>query len=457
MKPFGKSSVFPPGSVLVCLLCLVLASTGSAQDKIWTNGAGNGSWGGGNNWSPAGVPTAASVITTNVAGNTNTTVSGGFAISGMIENRDSGIWTIQSTNKVDATLSISGTLSKSGESVLRFTGSSNTPAGAVNLSISQIEMAGGTLDFGVFSGVTSLSSGGVHATGGLIKFNVQNDYNLGAVVMEGGVLELNSGNHPDWKIIVNSLSGVGGFIQASTGINANTTTLIANQSGNTTLASTLEDGNSGASVLALQKNGTGTLALTGVNTYTGGTVVSGGALRVDGSITGTITIEANGTLGGSGTVGDILLSGGTLASEDAPGVLHATSLAWNSGVVDLALGGSPEQSDFLDLSGNFTGSGPLHFTFEDNGWKVGTTYDLIGFESTSLSLEMFDFTNGGGFAGVFQWNNTEDPAILQFTLTSVPEPTSGTILTILGGGWIVVAGCRRLLRCGADRARQAIV
>ncbi len=56
----------------------------------------------------------------------------------------------------------------------------------------------------------------------------------------------------------------------------------------------------------LTKIGTGTLTLTGANSYSGATVVSNGTLRIDGDssgATGTLTVESGALLGGSGSYG----------------------------------------------------------------------------------------------------------------------------------------------------------
>ena len=58
---------------------------------------------------------------------------------------------------------------------------------------------------------------------------------------------------------------------------------------------------------SLTKVGDGTLTLSGANTYTGGTYVSGGILVIanssgSGSGTGTVTVESGGTLGGTGMI-----------------------------------------------------------------------------------------------------------------------------------------------------------
>ena len=71
----------------------------------------------------------------------------------------------------------------------------------------------------------------------------------------------------------------------------------------------------------LLMNGAGTLTLSGVNSYTGGTTVSTGTLSLTGSITDTATVivNTNGTLSGAGDgtttgviAGPVSVNGGTL-------------------------------------------------------------------------------------------------------------------------------------------------
>ncbi|MBX6966226.1 S8 family peptidase, partial [Alcaligenes faecalis] len=70
----------------------------------------------------------------------------------------------------------------------------------------------------------------------------------------------------------------------------------------------------------LHKRGSGSLELSGNNSYTGDTTVSGGRLAVNGTLVSAITVEREGTLGGSGTVAQVD-NYGTLAPGNSVGTL----------------------------------------------------------------------------------------------------------------------------------------
>jgi autotransporter-associated beta strand protein len=81
------------------------------------------------------------------------------------------------------------------------------------------------------------------------------------------------------------------------------------------------------------KDGTGTWILSGANTYEGGTIVAGGTLLVDGSIVGTVMVQAGATFGGTGTTGPVTLSPGASVSPGgaAPGIQAVQDLTFGAG------------------------------------------------------------------------------------------------------------------------------
>jgi hypothetical protein len=80
----------------------------------------------------------------------------------------------------------------------------------------------------------------------------------------------------------------------------------------------------------LRKIGTGTLQLTGANTYSGLTSIDQGVVILDGSVAGNAIVGSGATLSGDATIAGTLTNSGTLAPGDDTGTIRATNLVLTS-------------------------------------------------------------------------------------------------------------------------------
>jgi autotransporter-associated beta strand protein len=224
---------------------------------------------------------------------------------------------------------------------------------------------------------------------------------------------------------------------------------------------------------AITKDGTGTLTLSGANTYSGNTTVSDGTLIINGNqsgATGAMTINANGTLAGSGTIGASLLTvNGVIAPGNSPGTLATGSQLWNDGgsylweinASDIDGGGSIGTDpgwDWLDIngsldlsllsaggftididsltSGNIAGDAVGFDTWTkgapgdfDYSFTIATFDSLIGtFDASLFTLDSSGFTNGPSW----DWQIKLSGSDLVLEAYAVPEPSSAALLG-LGG------------------------
>jgi outer membrane autotransporter protein len=169
--------------------------------------------------------------------------------------------------------------------------------------------------------------------------------------------------------------------------------------GNTLINGIISDGSGTATVLT--KNGTGNLALSGANTYRGGTIISGGTLTASNNSalgTGPVTLNTNGILSVKGTV-------------------NADSFTWNGGQIAL----SPKNGDLLAVTGAFNNGGSGG-AFILGALNMGLN-TLVTFDSTDFTLPIFNNANPSvKYEGVFILN----PDSLQIDVLSAQA--SGPLL-----------------------------
>ncbi len=130
---------------------------------------------------------------------------------------------------------------------------------------------------------------------------------------------------------------------------------------------------------ALTKSGTGTLILTGSNTYGGPTTVDGGRLAVNGSIASTVTVNAGGTLGGTGTIGGfIAASGSTIAPGNSIGTLNvAGNAAFTAGSTYLVEIDPANNADRIIATGTAALDGTVRVEKAGGVYTAGSRYTIL--------------------------------------------------------------------------------
>ena len=198
-----------------------------------------------------------------------------------------------------------------------------------------------------------------------------------------------------------NLLTLGGNITGGTGGTAAAKSITIAGTGNTAIGGIISNG--GATSVAINKTGTGTLTLSNANTYTGNTTVSGG---------GTLILGNKAALGTGGLIFQTAVS--TLqASTDLSGGNAITN------AVTLVLDTTVSGSNNITLGGNFTNSGASrNLTSSLDAGKVlelsgsiflaesGTTartFTIAGTGNTTISGVI---ANGSGVASNFAVSNT---------------------------------------------------
>ena len=194
------------------------------------------------------------------------------------------------------------------------------------------------------------------------------------------------------------------------------------------------------------KAGEGILVLTGNNTYTGRTTVSGGLLRVDGSIVNSsLTVQSGGSVGGKGTLPTtVVRSGGVLAPGNSIGTLTVANLDINGGTINAEIQGP--QNDLINVNGqvtNFTGTANLIPYAGGSPWP-NFTYTIVSAPnsadfatSSSLTLDQSGVTSALLRSGTTLVQNVDGNS-KTFDVLWQPKNGSGataSAMQVLGQGY----------------------
>ncbi|WP_206244088.1 autotransporter-associated beta strand repeat-containing protein [Novosphingobium terrae] len=456
--------------------------------------------------------------TLNLGGNTLTagllTLNGGSIQNGTITST-AGIaatsGTISGLNGAVGLTVSTGTVAMSG--INTYTGGTTVTSGTLALSsgtvmgnpASALAVAGGTLDLGT----TIQTVGSLNLTGGTIQngslqaltFNVQsgtisaaligtgtltktgagtvtlsaaNDY-VGGTTVAGGTLALTgaatlggaTGSGRGALTVTGGTLDLGGTSQSTGALTLSAGTI---QNGTLNAASYGLTGGTVSAVLAgsgaLTKTGSDTAALSGANSYTGGTTVNAGTLvltgalasgltnnanvNAQGSITGAIlnnagavltvtgALVANGAVTNAGTINDsassftgitALTNSGTITL--GKGATLTTASLNNSGIVTIQSGAT--LNDDLTNSGTVSNSGTYNANVASNTGSITNTASAV-WTGNITSNASGTITNAGTWTG--NAANTGGTLINNGTLTGSVSNTSGSFTnsgTVTGG------------------------
>ena len=191
------------------------------------------------------------------------------------------------------------TLTKSGDGTLLISGTTDNGSLILNASAGVVILGKTVAGPHAVAGISNIATGAtvqLSGTGGNQIFNGPFQTQFGLVNMTGGTLDLNGLNEG-----FDRLTGTGSVTNS---LIATTSTLtLGTADGSGSFGGALSNG---SGVLALTKIGTGTLTLTGLNTYSGNTAVSAGTLALADNAQLKFVLGAtsgvNNSISGAGTV-----------------------------------------------------------------------------------------------------------------------------------------------------------
>ena len=381
--------------------------------------------------------------------------NGTLAVSGTVNNAGFGLTLDGAGNHL-----LSGVISGAGGLVKNGTGASaisvqSTYTGGTTVNSGILNLTGGGGSSGTIRGTATINAGGtlqlttgdaigygggasaltvINLFGGTLNVNATANQTLGSATINltGGSITGNTGGNLDFfgggstlNSLASSTTSTISGVPLSPLRQGSTTITVA--SGTTSagidldISSVLRTSPSGdAAGAVLVKAGTGTMRLSGANTYARPTLVSSGRLLVNGSLASgsAVTVASDGTLGGTGVINGAVTNNGTLAPGDNGigrlTINNSLKMVGNT-LMELSKSGSTLTNDLLAISTHMTYGGTLIVT------NIGTDALAMG--------DSFRLFSASSHTGAFSSNTL--PPLTANLLWDTSKLTSNGTITIV--------------------------
>ena len=253
---------------------------------------------------------------------------------------------------------------------------------------------GTTVSAGILQGTTTSLQGNI-LDNARVTFNQSTTGTYAGIISgTGNLFKLGTGT-----VILSGANTYSGGTTVSAGtLRGDTTSLQRNiaNSANVTFDQTTDGTYSGvmSGSGSMTKIGAGTLSISGANTYTGDTSIDAGCLAVDGSLSSNVLVGPAGKLGGSGTIGGDVTNQGTVAAGNSIGTLTV------GGDFTQAAGSAMDVE--IDDGGTTPGVNNDLVSVGDTTTLNGGTVNVIAAPGSYLAGTRYTFlTSTGGVSGAF--------------------------------------------------------
>ena len=440
------------------------------------------------------VTSGTAIYTTNWTGGTISSgatlrLDNGGTVSGNVTNNGTFQYNASGDLTINNTIAGTGTLTKDGAGTLTLSSTTSSFSGDVTINAGTLVAAGGIATTNVTTGALgnpqasrtiNINTGGtlqftahdvfgrgastpvaaLNVAGGTITNDGTHFNVLGPLTLTGGTMDTIGGSGSSFQSYhfagsvtvtggtTSTISGSGSFSGYHLGANTN-----FNVAASTTLLTSgvliNQTGDQSNAAGALTKSGTGTMVLSGANTYTGSTTISAGTLQIgNGSTTG--SLSASSSITNNGTLafnrGDTITQG-----TDFNSVISGTGAVTQAGSGTLVLNGVNTYSGGTTINAGTVTLGTLANQALGTGTVVINSGSTLVTDRITLANSLT--LNGGTIRETNGFGSTYSGAIdlaATSTVTTIPTASVALLNTVSGAGGLIKNGTGTVTLSGAN-------